>query len=220
MVAIVNDGNGNVRDLLFDEFGACVGARDYTARADAAIPTTRTENRPVRPLRPDEPPFYETRYHYDNPDGLLTRIVRPDGSTVDKQFEIDLRPDHRRSSAATCACSATPRALGAATRRSWCAVTSICPASAAPAGRRSSRGRPIRAAACGRPSTTTGGIHSWSSSGTAAEQRCPTTPSVISRRAHCPGKPARHLRVLRPPWPTRHRDPGRRRPGDHDRLRI
>jgi RHS repeat-associated protein len=93
VVAIVNDGNGNVRDLLFDEFGACVGARDYTARADAAIPTGRTENRPVHPLRSGEPPFYDTRYHYDNPDGLLTRIVRADGSTVDKQFEIDLRPD-------------------------------------------------------------------------------------------------------------------------------
>ena len=93
VVAIVNDGNGNVRDLLFDKLDACVGARDYTARADAAIPTTRTENRPVHPVRPDEPPFYETRYHYDNPDGLLTRIVHPDGSTVEKQFEIDLRPD-------------------------------------------------------------------------------------------------------------------------------
>jgi RHS repeat-associated protein len=93
VVAIINDGNGNVRDLLFDKLGACVGVREYTSRADATKPTTLTENRPVRPVRPDQPPFYETRYVYDNPDSLLTRIVRPDGSTVDKQFEIELRPD-------------------------------------------------------------------------------------------------------------------------------
>ena len=63
-----------------------------------------------------EPPFYETRYNYDNADGLLTRIVRPDGSTVEKQFEIDLRPDAIADRARQPAHrSATPRARRAAT---------------------------------------------------------------------------------------------------------
>ena len=51
VLAIVNDANGNVRDLLFDKLDACVGVREYTARADASKPTTRTENRPARPVR-------------------------------------------------------------------------------------------------------------------------------------------------------------------------
>ena len=189
VVAIVNDGNGNVRDLLFDKLDACVGARDYTARADAAIPTTRTENRPVHPVRPDEPPFYETRYHYDNPDGLLTRIVHPDGSTVEKQFEIDLRPDPspiERGNLRTVRHTPGPRQ--AATRRGWCAATSICPASAAPAGRRSSPGIPFHSTACGQPSTTTAVTRSLLSTGTAAERRCPTMPSVMSSNAPRPGK--------------------------------
>ncbi|HEY6648655.1 MAG TPA: RHS repeat-associated core domain-containing protein [Mycobacterium sp.] len=93
VLAIVNDANGNVRDLLFDKLDACVGVREYTARADASMPTTPTENRPVRPVCAGEPPFYETRYDYDNPDGLLTRIVRPDGSTTVKEFEIARRAD-------------------------------------------------------------------------------------------------------------------------------
>jgi YD repeat-containing protein len=51
VLAIVNDANGNVRDLLFDKLDACVGVREYTARADASMPTTPTENRPARPVR-------------------------------------------------------------------------------------------------------------------------------------------------------------------------
>jgi RHS repeat-associated protein len=93
VLAIVNDANGNVRDLVFDKLDSCVSVREYTARADAGKPTTRTENRPARPVRAEDPPFYETRYDYDNPDGLLTRIVRPDGSTTVKEFEIARRAD-------------------------------------------------------------------------------------------------------------------------------
>ena len=50
-------------------------------------------SRPARPVREGEPPFYETRYSYDNPDGLLTRVEFPDGSITEKQFEIALRSD-------------------------------------------------------------------------------------------------------------------------------
>ncbi|MGV0812271.1 RHS repeat-associated core domain-containing protein [Mycolicibacterium boenickei] len=93
ILAIVNDASGNVRDLLFDKHDACVGVREYTAPADAGKPTTRTENRPGRPVHAGDPPFYETRYDYDNPDGLLTRTVRPDGGTTVKEFEIARRAD-------------------------------------------------------------------------------------------------------------------------------
>ena len=93
VLAIVNDAGGNVRDLQFDKLDACVGVREYTARADAGKPTTLTENRPARPVRAGEPPFYETRYDYNNPDGLLTRITRQDGSTTVKEFEIARRTD-------------------------------------------------------------------------------------------------------------------------------
>ena len=40
LLAIVNDGNGNVRELHFDKAGRCLATRDYTARADPARPTT------------------------------------------------------------------------------------------------------------------------------------------------------------------------------------
>lgn len=90
VLAIVNDANGNVRELTFDADRACVSAREHTGHADAAQPTTATSNRPARA---GGPPWYETRYEYDNPDGLLTRIVRPDGSSTIKEFEIVRRPD-------------------------------------------------------------------------------------------------------------------------------
>lgn len=93
LLAIVNDGNGNVRDLLFDKVDACVGVRVYTARADATRPTTRTDNRPAKPVRDGEPEFHETKYTYGNVDGLLTRIVRPDGSVATNSYEGDSDPD-------------------------------------------------------------------------------------------------------------------------------
>jgi hypothetical protein len=92
LLAIVNDGNGNVRELRFDNAGACVSSRSYTGRADPATPTTLTENRPGRPLREGEPVFYETRFSYENVDGLVTRIAFPDGSSAQKRYEVDLRP--------------------------------------------------------------------------------------------------------------------------------
>ena len=221
VVAIVNDGNGNVRDLLFDKLDACVGARDYTARADAALPTTRTENRPVHPVRPDEPPFYETRYHYDNPDGLLTRIVRPDGSTVEKQFEIDLRPDPspiERGNLRTI--RHTPGLAGGDTpelvRRyeylpgfgCTCGQAFVTRETDPLDGVRSTeyddRGNPVLVVDRDGSRTTLfynafGDRH----------------------RTHLVrGKPAGHLRVLRPAWPARHRDSRRRWVGDYDRLRI
>src|SRR5262245_18194332 len=92
LLAIVNDCNGNVRELRFDKTGACVSGRSYTGRADPTKPTTLEENRPGRPLREGEAPFYESRFSYDNVDGLVTRIAFPDGSAAQKQYEIDQRP--------------------------------------------------------------------------------------------------------------------------------
>lgn len=76
VLASVTDADGHVRELLFDKLDACIAVRQYPEPAAAGKPSC-----------------YETRYDYDNPDGLLTRIVRADGSTVVKEFEISRRAD-------------------------------------------------------------------------------------------------------------------------------
>lgn len=93
VLAIVNDPVGNVRDFLFDEDGSCLRVREYTARADPSVPTTATDNRPAGGLRATEVPYYETRCAHANPDGLLTRVEHPNGSVVDREYEIDRDPD-------------------------------------------------------------------------------------------------------------------------------
>ena len=174
------------------QVGACVGTRDYTARADAARPTTLTENRPSPPGTYDEPPFYETRYHYDNPDGLLTRIVRPDGSTIEKEFEIDLRPDASPIERGNLRAIAKPGPSRAATAGVGAPLRLSARASAAPAGRRLSPGRPMRAAACGRPVRRPGKPSPGRRPGRRHGRRLPTTLSVMSStRTSCRAKARR-----------------------------
>ncbi len=74
--AIVNDRMGNVHELLFDRSNRLVRSRAFTARAEAGRPTTATTNRPRFVLRPEDPPFFEIRYEY-NDDSLRTRTVYP-----------------------------------------------------------------------------------------------------------------------------------------------
>ena len=173
------------------------------------------------PLRSGEPPFYDTRYHYDNPDGLLTRIVRADGSTVDKQFEIDLRPDASPIERGNLRLLRhTPGAGGGDT----------------PELVRRYEYLPGFGCTCGQAFVTRETDPRGSVRSTGYDDR--GNPLLVVERDGgrtensynafgdlalalvAGGEQARHLRVLRPAWPTRHRDPGRRRLGDHDRLRI
>ncbi len=90
-LAIVNDRVGNVEEHYFDERHRCVMIREYTGRADPDQPTTPSTNLPQNPLRPTDPPFYETRFSY-NADSLLTLILDPNGN--EEQFFYDVaNPD-------------------------------------------------------------------------------------------------------------------------------
>jgi YD repeat-containing protein len=46
VTAIVNDAVGNVKEYLFDAGNRCLAVREYTGRARAGQPVTRTANRP------------------------------------------------------------------------------------------------------------------------------------------------------------------------------
>jgi YD repeat-containing protein len=71
LLAIVNDRVGNVKEFEYDLGGRCLALRELTGRADPDSPTTRTTNRPTTPLRPGDPPEYETRWTY-NADSIAT----------------------------------------------------------------------------------------------------------------------------------------------------
>ncbi|MEW6744454.1 MAG: RHS repeat-associated core domain-containing protein [Planctomycetota bacterium] len=89
--AIVNDRVGNVKEYSFDARHRCVLFREYTGRAVPDQPTTDTENRPQNPLRPDDPPFFETRYEW-NEDSRPVRIVHPNGNITERVYERELDP--------------------------------------------------------------------------------------------------------------------------------
>lgn len=91
LLAIVNDRVGNVSEHEYDLFGLCVALRRLTGRADPDQPTTRTSNRPTSPLRPGDPPWFETRWTY-NADSLATRIVHPNGNETHSVYELELDP--------------------------------------------------------------------------------------------------------------------------------
>ncbi len=78
--AIVNDRVGNVEELFFD-VNRNVLQREYTGRADPDQPTTDKDNRPMNPLRADDPPFFETRWEY-NADARATREVDTNGNEM------------------------------------------------------------------------------------------------------------------------------------------
>jgi YD repeat-containing protein len=80
--AIVNDYVGNVTEYLFDSRHRCVSVREFTGRANPALPTTATENRPTGKLRAADPDYFETRWEW-NADSLCTRELRPDGGSTE-----------------------------------------------------------------------------------------------------------------------------------------
>ena len=84
--AIVNDRVGNVTEYLYDSDNRCVTAREYTGRGDPDQPTTETLNRPVDPLRPTDPAYFETSYEY-NVDSLPTRVVHPNGGEEERTYD-------------------------------------------------------------------------------------------------------------------------------------
>jgi YD repeat-containing protein len=79
---ILNDYVGNVTEYLFDSRQRCVSVREFTGRANPALPTTVTENRPTGKLRPEDPDYFETRWEW-NADSLCTRELRPDGGSTE-----------------------------------------------------------------------------------------------------------------------------------------
>lgn len=94
---ILNDRVGNVSEWLYDAGNRCVIHRAYTGRAVPGVTTTETANRPTSPLRPTDPPLFETRYEW-NVDSLLTRVVYPSGNTSSNLYELALDPAAARRS--------------------------------------------------------------------------------------------------------------------------
>lgn len=82
---IVNDRMGNVRELSYDGAHLCQ-YRMFTGRANPALPTTETTNRPVGPLHPSDPPFFQTRYAV-NSGGLVTSIDHPNGAWTEWLYD-------------------------------------------------------------------------------------------------------------------------------------
>ena len=88
---ILNDRVGNVKEYFYDSLNRAVIAREFTGRADPDQPTTATTNRPTAQLRPDDPPFFETRYEW-NSAYLQTRVTHPDGNVTRNFYASDLDP--------------------------------------------------------------------------------------------------------------------------------
>ncbi len=86
--AITNDRVGNVREQCFDGLNRLVLDRAFTGRADPDLPTTDTLNRPLDPLRPDDPPFFDTRYEW-NADSLCTKRVLPSLNEILQTFDSE-----------------------------------------------------------------------------------------------------------------------------------
>ena len=91
--ATVNDRVGNVSEQFYDGLNRLVIDRDYTGRANPALPTDLdlSINPPVSPLRPGDPPFFETRLEW-NFDALPALITHPNGNVTQNIYEIDLNP--------------------------------------------------------------------------------------------------------------------------------
>jgi YD repeat-containing protein len=96
---IVNDRVGNVSERSYDARNRLVLLREFTGRAVPGQPTTETVNRPMNPLRTNDPPFFETRFEW-NVDSLPARIVFPNGNSVSNTYELALNPAASRRSRA------------------------------------------------------------------------------------------------------------------------
>ena len=95
--AIVNDRVGNVKEYSFDVNNRLVLQREYTGRANPDQPTTETVNRPTNKLRPTDPDFFETRYEW-NADAKPTRVLYPNGNSVELVYELALNANAPRRS--------------------------------------------------------------------------------------------------------------------------
>ena len=96
--AIVNDWVGNVSEFDFDSLGRPVAVRRFTGRATPDAPTTATQNRPRNPLRPADPPWFETT-HVWNRDSLLSEVLYPAGNRELFVYARDVDPGVPRAKA-------------------------------------------------------------------------------------------------------------------------
>ena len=85
--AIVNDREGHVSEWFFDDLERNVIERRFTGFANPDAPTDDIVNRPVGPLRPTDPPFFETIRLY-NDDSLKTTIINPDLSEEIRIYDV------------------------------------------------------------------------------------------------------------------------------------
>ncbi len=88
---IVNDFVGNVTEEFYDARHRLIRRLEFTGRANPAEPTTATLNRPVNPLRPDDPPFFESRWQWNN-DSLCTAWQRPRTNRLEWVYQSDFDP--------------------------------------------------------------------------------------------------------------------------------
>ena len=88
---VINDYVGNVTEEYYDARHRLLRRLEFTGRANPAEPTTDTLNRPVNPLRPDDPPFFETRWEWNN-DSLCTALHRPLTNRIEWVYQGDLEP--------------------------------------------------------------------------------------------------------------------------------
>lgn len=88
---ILNDFVGNVTEEFYDARHRLVRRLVFTGRANPAEPTTDTLNRPVNPLRPDDPDVFESRWSWNN-DSLCTAWQRPQTNRVEWLYQADLEP--------------------------------------------------------------------------------------------------------------------------------
>ncbi|MBI3850278.1 MAG: hypothetical protein HY298_08320 [Verrucomicrobia bacterium] len=89
--AIVNDRVGNVREYYYDGLNRLVMHRAFTGRADPTQPTTESVNRPINPMRPGDPPYFEKRIEW-NADSLPTRVVHPNTNETQFVYESAINP--------------------------------------------------------------------------------------------------------------------------------
>ncbi len=87
--SIVNDPLGVVREYFYDAGNRCVMQQEFTGFADPTVPTTSTTNRPTGPLRPSDPPSFETRLEW-NEDSLQTQVTLPNGNVQQVVYERSL----------------------------------------------------------------------------------------------------------------------------------
>lgn len=92
---IVNDRVGNVTEYDFDIRNRLVRKREFTGRANPDQPTTTGSNRPANKLRPDDPPFFQTSFGYNN-DSRIVRINFPNGDIKRYVYETAMNPDVAR----------------------------------------------------------------------------------------------------------------------------